>query len=59
MRQKQLAAQKDGKARVDHESMQRIKLHLRKFNARKNTHYNTAKAFGIWREKTENWKKEQ
>ena len=35
----------DGRSRLNQSNLNKIKSHLRKFNSKKNTHYNTAKAF--------------
>ena len=46
----------DPRSRLNVNKLNRIKGHLRKFNAKKNTHYNTAKAFMLWKEKTIVWR---
>ena len=46
----------EGRSRINLSHLNRIKNHLRKFNSKKNTHYNTAKAFHHWKELTNEWK---
>lgn len=49
----------DGRSRLNQSNLNKIKSHLRKFNSKKNTHYNTAKAFQQWKELTIEWKEKK